>query len=224
MNVKGWFSLGLTGLISLQSMVLWRIFSSTQFESINSLALSLLYGSTLTSICDCWKNRNFKRHLLLGRKAVTNLDSVLKGRDITLLTEVSIVKADDFIWYSIDDAEVIRKELVYPLSTESFSLPAFLSSLAAFLPFELPSLHLRPPTYAFDHLLKFQKLAPAHVPPSLSSVFLLLHHFQKHKHAEVPRISLAPLNSCPLQKSFYILYLHFLSFIVLNQFSQVSPC
>jgi len=165
MNVKGWFSLGLTGLISLQSMVLWRIFSSTQFESSNSLALSLLYGSTLTSICDCWKNHNFKRHLLLGRKAMTNLDSVLKGRDITLLTEVSIVKADDFIWYSIDDAEVIRKELVYPLSTVSFSLPAFLSSFAAFLPFELPLLHLRPPTYAFDHLLKFSKVGSCTCPP-----------------------------------------------------------
>ena len=60
MNIQGWFSLGLTGLISLQSMVLWRVFSSTQFESINSLALSLLYGSTFTSICDYWKTITLK--------------------------------------------------------------------------------------------------------------------------------------------------------------------
>ena len=139
-------------------MVLWRIFSSTHFESINSLALSLLYGSTLTSIRDYWKNHSFKRHLLLGRKAVTNLDSILKSRDITLLTEVCIVKADDFIWYSIDDAEVIRRELAYPLSTKSISLLAFVSSFAAFLPFELPLLHLRPPACALDHLLKFSKV------------------------------------------------------------------
>ena len=38
-----------------------------------------------------------KRHLLLGRKAVTNLDSVLKSRDITLLTKVLIVKAMVFL-------------------------------------------------------------------------------------------------------------------------------
>ena len=59
MNIQGWFSLGLTGLISLQSMVLWRVFSSTQFESINSLALSLLYGPTLISVHDYWKTHSF---------------------------------------------------------------------------------------------------------------------------------------------------------------------
>ena len=49
-NVQNWFSLGLTGLISLQSKGLSRVFSTPQFESINSLALSILYGSTLTSV------------------------------------------------------------------------------------------------------------------------------------------------------------------------------
>ena len=58
MNIQGWFSLGLTGLISLLSNGHSRVFSSTQLESINSLALSLLYGPTLTSIHDYWKNRN----------------------------------------------------------------------------------------------------------------------------------------------------------------------
>ena len=59
MNIQGWFSLGLTSLISLQSKGLSRVFSSTQFESINFLALSLLYGPTLTSIHDYWKNHSF---------------------------------------------------------------------------------------------------------------------------------------------------------------------
>ena len=43
----------------------------------------------MDSDCSC----EMKRHLLLGRKAMTNLDSILKSRDITLLTKVPIVKA-----------------------------------------------------------------------------------------------------------------------------------
>ena len=58
MNIQDWLPLGLTGLISLQSKRLQRVFSKyhTQFKSINSLALSFLYGPTLTSIHDYWKN------------------------------------------------------------------------------------------------------------------------------------------------------------------------
>ena len=48
-------------------------------------------GSKITSDGDC--SHEIKRHLLLGRKAMTNLDSILKSRDITLLTKVCIVKA-----------------------------------------------------------------------------------------------------------------------------------
>ena len=54
MNIQGWFPLGLTGLISLKSKGL-----STQFESINSSVLSLLYGPILTSVQDCSKNHSF---------------------------------------------------------------------------------------------------------------------------------------------------------------------
>ena len=46
MSIQDWFPLGLTGLISLQSKGLSRVFSSTTVQSINSLALSVLYGST----------------------------------------------------------------------------------------------------------------------------------------------------------------------------------
>ena len=48
-------------------------------------------GSKITSDGDC--NHEIKRHLLLGRKAMTNLDSILKSRDVTLPTKVHLVKA-----------------------------------------------------------------------------------------------------------------------------------
>ena len=48
-------------------------------------------GSKMTAGGDC--SHQIKRHLLLGRKAMTNLDSMLKSRDITLLTKVCLVKA-----------------------------------------------------------------------------------------------------------------------------------
>ena len=51
----------------------------------------LFLGSRITADGDC--SHEIKRYLLLGRKAVTNLDSILKGRDITLLTKVCLIKA-----------------------------------------------------------------------------------------------------------------------------------
>ena len=51
----------------------------------------ILGGSKITTDSDC--SHKIKRHLHLGRKAMTNLDSVLKSRDITLLTKVCVVKA-----------------------------------------------------------------------------------------------------------------------------------
>ena len=51
----------------------------------------ILLGSKITVDSDC--SHEIKRHLLLGRKAMTNLDRVLKSRDITLLTKACIVKA-----------------------------------------------------------------------------------------------------------------------------------
>ena len=51
----------------------------------------ILGGSKITADGDC--SHEIKRHLLLGRKAVTNLDSILKSRDITFLTKVHLVKA-----------------------------------------------------------------------------------------------------------------------------------
>ena len=53
----------------------------------------IFLGFKITADGEC--SHKIKRHLLLGRKAMTNLDSVLKSRDITLLTKVHIVK----IWF-----------------------------------------------------------------------------------------------------------------------------
>ena len=62
----------------------WQIDAQTVTDFI-------FLGSKITA--DGERTHEIKRHLLLGRKAVTNLDSILKSRDITLLTYICIVKA-----------------------------------------------------------------------------------------------------------------------------------
>ena len=59
MNIQDWFPLGWTGLISLLSRDSQEPSPTPQFKNINSLMLSFLYSSTLTSIHDCWKNHSF---------------------------------------------------------------------------------------------------------------------------------------------------------------------
>ena len=59
-------------------------------EAMETVTDFIFRGSKITADGDC--SHEIKRHLLLGRKAVTNLDSVLKSRDITLSTEVHLVK------------------------------------------------------------------------------------------------------------------------------------
>ena len=58
---------------------------------METLTGSIFLGSKITADGDC--SHEIKRHLLLGRKAMANLDSVLKSKDITLLTKDHIVKA-----------------------------------------------------------------------------------------------------------------------------------
>ena len=59
-------------------------------ETVETVADFIFLGSKITADGDC--SHEIKRHLLLGRKAMTNLDSILKSRDITLLTKVHLVK------------------------------------------------------------------------------------------------------------------------------------
>ena len=63
-------------------------------ETTETVRDFILGGSKITADGDC--SHEIKRCLLLGRKAMTNLDSILKSRDITLLTKVHLVKAMDF--------------------------------------------------------------------------------------------------------------------------------
>ena len=60
-------------------------------ETVETVADFIFLGTKITADGDC--NHEIKRHLLLGRKVVTNLDSILKSRDITLSTKVCLVKA-----------------------------------------------------------------------------------------------------------------------------------
>ena len=64
-------------------------------ETMATVTDFIFLGSRITVDGDC--NHEIKRHLLLGRKAMTNLDSILKSRDITLPTTVHQVKAMAFL-------------------------------------------------------------------------------------------------------------------------------
>ena len=63
----------------------------TDGETMDTVTEFLFLGSKITADGDC--SHEIKRPLLLGRKAMTNLDSILKSRDITLPTKVRLVKA-----------------------------------------------------------------------------------------------------------------------------------
>ena len=63
-------------------------------ETVETLSDSILGGSRIMADGDC--SHEIKRHLLLGRKVMTILDSILKSRDITLPTKVHLVKARVF--------------------------------------------------------------------------------------------------------------------------------
>ena len=63
----------------------------TDGETMEIVTDFIFLGSKITADGDC--RHEIKRHLLLGRKAMTNIDSVLKSRDSTLLTKVHVVKA-----------------------------------------------------------------------------------------------------------------------------------
>ena len=66
----------------------------TDGETMETVRDFIFLGSKITADGDC--SHEIKRRLLFGRKAMTNLDSILKSRDITLLTKVHLVKTMDF--------------------------------------------------------------------------------------------------------------------------------
>ena len=76
-----------TKIIASDPMTSWQIDGKTM-ETVTDF---IFLGSKITADGDC--SHEIKRHLLLGRKAMTNLDSILKIQEITLLTKVIILKA-----------------------------------------------------------------------------------------------------------------------------------
>ena len=78
--------------LNIQKMKIMAFGPTTSWE-IDGETVSdfIFWGSKITAVGDC--SHDIKRHLLLGRKVMTNLNSILKSRDITLPTKVHLVKA-----------------------------------------------------------------------------------------------------------------------------------
>ena len=81
------FNIQKTKIMASGPITSWQIDGET-VETVNDFILS---DSKITADGDC--SHEIKRHLLLGRKVMTNLDSILKSRDITLSAEIHLVKA-----------------------------------------------------------------------------------------------------------------------------------
>ena len=93
----------------------WQI----EGEKVEAVIDFIFLGSKITADGDC--SHGIKRHLLLGGKAVTNLDSVLKSRDITLATKVHIVKAMVFPVSSVQSLSHVQ--LCNPMDCSTLGLP-----------------------------------------------------------------------------------------------------
>ena len=76
-----------TKIMAFSPITSWQI----DGETVETVADFIFWGSKITADGDC--NHEIRRRLLLGRKVMTNLDSILKDRDITLPTKIHIVKA-----------------------------------------------------------------------------------------------------------------------------------
>ena len=81
-----------------------------RWGTVETVSDFILGGSKITADGDC--SHEYKRHLLLERKAMTNLDSILKSRDITLPTKVHLVKAMVFpvVMYGCESWTVKKAE------------------------------------------------------------------------------------------------------------------
>ena len=79
-------------------------------ETVETVTDFIFLGSRITADVDC--NHEIKKRLLLGRKVMTNLDSILKSRDITLLTKIHLVKAMVFpvVMYGCENWTIKKEE------------------------------------------------------------------------------------------------------------------
>ena len=101
-----------TKVMASSPITSWQIDGKTM-ETVRDF---IFLGSKITADDDC--NHEIKRDLLLGRKVMTNLDSILKTGDITLPTKVRLVKAMVFQWSCMD----VRVGLQRKLSAEELML------------------------------------------------------------------------------------------------------
>ena len=95
-----------TKIVASCSITSWQI----EVENVETVTDFIFLGSKITADGDC--SLNIKRHLLLGRKAMTKLDSILKSRDTTLPTKVHIIKAMVFpgIIYGCQSSTIKKAE------------------------------------------------------------------------------------------------------------------
>ena len=84
------FNIQKTKIIAKSPIISWQI----DGETVDTVTDFIFSGSKITADGDC--SHKIKRHLLLERKVMTNLDSIFKSRDITLPTKVHLVKAMGF--------------------------------------------------------------------------------------------------------------------------------
>ena len=95
-----------TNIMASSPIISWQI----DGETMETVSDFILGGSKITADRDC--SHEIKRHLLLRRKAMTNLNSIFKSRDITLLTKVHLVKSMVFpvVMYGCDSWTIKRAE------------------------------------------------------------------------------------------------------------------
>ena len=95
-----------TKIMASGSITSWQIDGETM-ETVSDI---IVWGSKITADGDC--SQEIQRHLLLGRKVITNLNSILKSRDITLPTKVHLVKAMVFpvVMYGCDSWTIKKAE------------------------------------------------------------------------------------------------------------------
>ena len=95
-----------TKIMAFGPITSWQI----EGEKVETVTDFIFLGFKITADGDC--SHDIKKHLLLGRKAMTNLNSVLKSRDITLLTKVCIVKAIVFpvVMYGCESCTIKKAE------------------------------------------------------------------------------------------------------------------
>ena len=96
-----------TKIMATGSIISWEI----DGETVETVSDFIFLGSKITADGDC-SHAEIKRRLLLGRKVMTNLDSILKSRDVTLPTKVHLVKAMVFpvVMYGCESWTVMKAE------------------------------------------------------------------------------------------------------------------